>query len=87
MTIAAATARSSLRRHAVVQLQLARQDHLRLLPARRALSSLTKAAATAPPDYPVEKRWTAVPPANAVHLSIGAVYVYSMLSARLLLQK
>mmetsp|Transcript_26729 Transcript_26729/g.54231 ORF Transcript_26729/g.54231 Transcript_26729/m.54231 type:complete len:631 (-) Transcript_26729:303-2195(-) len=46
--------------------------------SHRLRSSLSKAAATSPPDYPLEKRWTAVPPANAVHLSIGAVYVYSM---------
>ena len=65
----AATARaSSLWRH-----------HLRRRASRtHALSSLSKTSATAPPDYPPEKRWTAVPPANAVHLSIGAVYVYSM---------
>jgi MFS family permease len=44
----------------------------------RVVSSLTKEAATAPADAPVSRRWWAVPPANAVHLSIGSVYVYSM---------
>jgi len=39
--------------------------------------SLSKEAATAPPDAPLRSRWLAVPPANAVHLSIGSVYVYS----------
>ena len=44
----------------------------------RKFSSLSKAAATAPEDYPTAMRWTAFPPANLVHLSIGAIYVYSM---------
>lgn len=35
-------------------------------------------SATAPIVYPTEQRWKAIPPANVVHLSIGAVYVYSM---------
>jgi hypothetical protein len=47
-------------------------------PARRSVSSLSKEAATAAVDTPVSQRWWAVPPANAVHLSIGSVYVYSM---------
>ena len=45
---------------------------------RRPISSLSKEAATAPLDTPVSHRWWVVPPANAVHLSIGSVYVYSM---------
>ena len=38
----------------------------------------SKEAATASVDLPVSSRWYAVPPANAVHLSIGSVYCYSM---------
>lgn len=40
--------------------------------------TFSKEAATAPIDLPVSSRWYAVPPANAVHLSIGSVYCYSM---------
>jgi hypothetical protein len=46
--------------------------------ARRSISSLSKEAATCAVDTPVSQRWWAVPPANAVHLAIGSVYVYSM---------
>ena len=42
------------------------------------LLSFSKEAATAPHDTPVQERWWAVPPANAVHLAIGSVYCYSM---------
>jgi hypothetical protein len=45
---------------------------------RRSISSLSKEAATRAVDTPVNQRWWAVPPANAVHLAIGSVYVYSM---------
>jgi hypothetical protein len=45
---------------------------------RRSISSLSKDAATCAVDTPVSQRWWAVPPANAVHLAIGSVYVYSM---------
>lgn len=42
-------------------------------------SILSKQAATAPIDYPTSQRfWAALPPAIAIHLSIGSVYVYSM---------
>ena len=41
-------------------------------------SILSKEAATAPIDYPTSKRFWALPPAIAIHLSIGSVYVYSM---------
>lgn len=41
-------------------------------------NALSIDSATAPVDYPTEQRWKAIPPANIVHLSIGAVYVYSM---------
>jgi hypothetical protein len=44
----------------------------------RSFKFLTKEAATESSDYPTDKRWTAIPPANVVHLSIGAVYAYSM---------
>jgi hypothetical protein len=47
-------------------------------PVRRSISSLSKEAATCAVDTPVSHRWWAVPPANAVHLAIGSVYVYSM---------
>ena len=47
-------------------------------PVRRSISSLSKEAATCAVDTPVSQRWWAVPPANAVHLAIGSVYVYSM---------
>jgi hypothetical protein len=47
-------------------------------PVRRSISSLSKEAATCAVDTPVSQRWFAVPPANAVHLAIGSVYVYSM---------
>jgi hypothetical protein len=40
--------------------------------------SLTNEAATESSDYPTDKRWTAIPTAKLVHLSIGAVDVYSM---------
>lgn len=46
--------------------------------AAAALSVLSKEAATADPDTPVSQRWWCMPPANAVHLAIGSVYVYSM---------
>ena len=43
------------------------------------ISILSKGAATAPIDYPTSQRfWAALPPAIAIHLSIGSVYVYSM---------
>eukprot|EP00550_Attheya_septentrionalis_P001454 CAMPEP_0198289224 /NCGR_PEP_ID=MMETSP1449-20131203/7489_1 /TAXON_ID=420275 /ORGANISM="Attheya septentrionalis, Strain CCMP2084" /LENGTH=651 /DNA_ID=CAMNT_0043987521 /DNA_START=212 /DNA_END=2167 /DNA_ORIENTATION=+ len=45
---------------------------------RRHFSRLSKEKATAPVNFDPSKRWMAVPPANAVHLSIGSVYVYSM---------
>jgi hypothetical protein len=41
-------------------------------------SMLSKEAATAPIDYPISSRLWALPPAIAIHLSIGSVYVYSM---------
>ena len=41
-------------------------------------SILSKEAATAPIDYPTSQRYLALPPAIAIHLSIGSVYVYSM---------
>jgi len=41
------------------------------------LSLFSKEASTAPLDHPSTKRWQAIPPANIVHLAIGAVYVYS----------
>ena len=48
-------------------------------PRKRCMSSsLSKEAATQPADFPPNRRWMAVPPANLVHLSIGGVYVYSM---------
>jgi hypothetical protein len=52
-------------------------DH-QAAPFDRIFSSLSKEAATGAPDAPLVSRWWAVPPANAVHLSIGSVYVYSM---------
>lgn len=52
--------------------------HHRHLVVRRSISSLSKEAATCAVDTPVGQRWWAVPPANAVHLAIGSVYVYSM---------
>mmetsp|Transcript_26578 Transcript_26578/g.48180 ORF Transcript_26578/g.48180 Transcript_26578/m.48180 type:complete len:177 (+) Transcript_26578:185-715(+) len=39
---------------------------------------LSKEAATAPVEYPTADRFWALPPAIAIHLSIGSVYVYSM---------
>jgi hypothetical protein len=47
-------------------------------PVKRSISSLSKEAATCAVDTPLSHRWWAVPPANAVHLAIGSVYVYSM---------
>ena len=44
----------------------------------KSLSSFSLEAATADVDTLVEKRWWALPPANAVHLAIGSVYCYSM---------
>lgn len=41
-------------------------------------SILSKESATAPIDYPTSQRVWALPPAIAIHLSIGSVYVYSM---------
>ena len=41
-------------------------------------STLSKEAATAPIDYPTSQRIWALPPAIAIHLSIGSVYVFSM---------
>mmetsp|Transcript_302 Transcript_302/g.576 ORF Transcript_302/g.576 Transcript_302/m.576 type:complete len:197 (-) Transcript_302:475-1065(-) len=41
-------------------------------------SILSKEAATAPVEYPTAHRFWALPPAIAIHLSIGSVYVYSM---------
>jgi MFS family permease len=61
-----------------------RNSHLPLQPRHvfysnhRSFSSLSKEAATSAVDAPVSARWWTVPPANAVHLSIGSVYVYSM---------
>jgi hypothetical protein len=42
------------------------------------ISNLSKEAATMPIDYPTSRRMWALPPAIAIHLSIGSVYVYSM---------
>jgi len=56
----------------------------RCTPSGRRLSTttgpsvLSKEAATAPLDYPASRRLRALPPAVAIHLSIGSVYVYSM---------
>ena len=44
----------------------------------KSISTLSKEAATAPVDYPTSSRFLALPPAIAIHLSIGSVYVYSM---------
>lgn len=41
-------------------------------------SILSKEAATASIDYPTSQRFWALPPAIAIHVSIGSVYVYSM---------
>eukprot|EP00581_Thalassiosira_minuscula_P017934 CAMPEP_0183730648 /NCGR_PEP_ID=MMETSP0737-20130205/33401_1 /TAXON_ID=385413 /ORGANISM="Thalassiosira miniscula, Strain CCMP1093" /LENGTH=809 /DNA_ID=CAMNT_0025963199 /DNA_START=89 /DNA_END=2518 /DNA_ORIENTATION=- len=43
-------------------------------------SILSKEAATASIDYPTSDRFWALPPAIAIHLAIGSVYVYSMWS-------
>lgn len=47
-------------------------------PTSSSYSILSKEAATAPIDYPTSSRIWALPPAIAIHLSIGSVYVYSM---------
>ena len=79
---------------AIVHLQLSSQsedeDRYRII-STRSLSTaentndknikpsiLSKEAATAPIDYPTSQRLWALPPAIAIHLSIGSVYVYSM---------
>ena len=41
-------------------------------------SILSKEAATASIDYPTSQRFWVLPPAIAIHVSIGSVYVYSM---------
>ena len=47
-------------------------------PISATTSILSKEAATAPIDFPTSQRIWSLPPAIAIHLSIGSVYVYSM---------
>ena len=53
-------------------------NNINTISNNKSISILSKEAATAPVDYPTSQRFWALPPAIAIHLSIGSVYVYSM---------
>lgn len=69
---ASGSSKTSIARQNIPSLSLASD------PTSSSYSILSKEAATAPIDYPTSSRIWALPPAIAIHLSIGSVYVYSM---------